>query len=56
MRHENNGTAVGQDFFDSWNGCCHSVVIGDAVFFIERNVEVDADEGFFVAEVVVVDG
>jgi hypothetical protein len=50
MAHEDRFAAVGEDLFDGGDGGADAGVIRDIVFVIERDVEVDSDEGFFVCK------
>src|SRR5580658_3876459 len=50
MAHEDRFAAVGEDLFDGGDGGADAGVVGNIVFVIKRDVEVDPDEGFFVGK------
>ena len=50
MGHQDRFAAVGEDLFDGGDGGSDAGIVGDVVFVIERDVEVDPDEGFFVCK------
>ena len=55
MRHDDEGTAVAQNFLEGGEGAADAGVIGDVAVVVEGHVEVNADDGFFAFEIVVVD-
>src|SRR5258708_6696148 len=50
--HQDDATAVFQHLFDGGDGGPDAGVVGDLELVVERNVEVDADDGFFIGKAV----
>ena len=50
VAHQDRLAAIGEDLFYRGYGRTDTCVVGDVVFVIERDVEIDPDEGFFICE------
>ena len=53
--HDDKAAAVGKDFFEGRERAANTGVIGHMAVFIQRHIEVNAYNGFFACEVIVVD-
>jgi hypothetical protein len=51
MAHQNNRSSILQYFLNGGDGSTHAGIIRDLVFFIEGNVEVNADKGFLPSKI-----
>ena len=51
MRHQDDHAFVVDDFLDGRHGCTHTGVVGNVKVFVQRDVEIDADDNALVFKV-----
>ena len=52
VAHNDEGTASGEYLLESRDGPADAGIIGYLEVFIERNIEIDADDGFLAGEII----
>ena len=52
VRHDDQGAAACEHFFQGGDGSPDAGVVGNLELIVQRNVEIDADDGFLTAEIV----
>ncbi len=51
VAHEDDRSAIGEDFLDGGDGCLHAGIIGYLELVVERHIEVYTHQGFFATKV-----
>ena len=55
MAHNDKSTTVGEDFFESREGAADAGIVGYVAVFVQRHIEVNANDGFVTIEIEIVD-
>ena len=53
--HDDEGTASGENFLKGRDGGTDTGVVGDFELFVQRNIEVNTDDGFLASEIIGID-